>query len=44
MNRLKEEVFIKELILEGVLGVEAGVNPYFLKARLNAFLAQHEKT
>ncbi len=44
INRLKEEVFIKELILEGVLGVEAGVNPYFLKARLNAFLAQHEKT
>src|SRR5208282_2318052 len=40
INRLKEEVFIKELILEGVLGVEAGVNPYFLKARLNAFLAQ----
>ena len=44
INRLKEEVFIKELILEGVLGVEAGVNPYFLKARLNAFLAEHEKT
>ncbi len=44
MNRLKEEVFIKELIIEGVLGVESGVNPYFLKARLNAFLAEHEKT
>ncbi len=44
MNRLKEEVFIKELIIEGVLGVESGVNPYFLKARLNAFLAEHEKS
>ena len=44
MNRLKEEIFIRELIVEGVLGVEAGVNPYFLKARLNAFLAEHEKT
>ena len=44
MNRLKEEIFIRELIVEGVLGVESGVNPYFLKARLNAFLAEHEKT
>jgi len=44
MNRLKDEIFIKELILEGVLGVEAGVNPYFLKARLNSFLAEHDKT
>lgn len=43
MNRLKEEIFIKELIVEGVLGVESGVNPYFLKARLNAFVAEHEK-
>ncbi|HEX8948994.1 MAG TPA: flagellar motor protein [Dissulfurispiraceae bacterium] len=43
MNRLKEEIFMKELIIEGVLGVESGVNPYFLKARLNAFLAEHEK-
>jgi chemotaxis protein MotA len=43
MNRLKQEVFIRELIIEGVLGVESGVNPYFLKTRLNAFLAEHEK-
>ena len=43
MNRLREEMFMKELIIEGVLGVESGVNPYFLKARLNAFLAEHEK-
>ncbi|MCL4537118.1 MAG: MotA/TolQ/ExbB proton channel family protein, partial [Nitrospirae bacterium] len=44
MNRLKEEVFIRELIVEGVVGVESGMNPYFLKTRLNAFLAEHEKT
>ena len=44
MNRLKEEVFIRELIIEGVVGVESGMNPYFLKTRLNAFLAEHEKT
>lgn len=44
MNRLKEEIFLRELIIEGVLGVESGVNPYFLKARLNSFLAEHEKS
>ncbi|MCC6346964.1 MAG: flagellar motor protein [Nitrospirales bacterium] len=43
LNRLKEEVFIRELIIEGILGVESGVNPYFLKARLNAFLSEHDK-
>lgn len=44
MNRLKEEIFIRELIIEGVIGVESGMNPYFLKTRLNAFLSEHEKT
>ncbi|HLA28742.1 MAG TPA: flagellar motor protein [Syntrophales bacterium] len=44
MNRLREEVLIRELIIEGVLGVESGVNPYFLRVRLNSFLAEHEKS
>ena len=43
MNRVKEEVFLRELIIEGVIGVESGVNPYFLKTRLNAFLSEHER-
>lgn len=42
MNRMHEEVFIRELIVEGVLGIESGVNPYFLRTRLNAFLADRE--
>lgn len=44
INRLKEEVFLRELITEGILGIESGMNPYFLKARLNSFLAEHEKS
>jgi chemotaxis protein MotA len=43
-NRLKEEMLMRELMIEGILGVESGTNPYFLKARLNAFLLEHEKT
>ena len=42
INRMHEEVFIRELIVEGVLGIESGVNPYFLRTRLNAFLADRE--
>lgn len=44
MNKVKEEVFIRELIIEGIVGVESGMNPYFLKTRLNAFLSEHEKS
>jgi chemotaxis protein MotA len=43
MYRLREEILIRELIVEGVLGVQSGLNPYFLRARLNSFLAAHEK-
>jgi len=43
MYRLREEILIRELIVEGILGVNSGVNPYFLRARLNSFLAAHEK-
>jgi chemotaxis protein MotA len=43
MNRVKEEVLLREMIIEGIMGVEAGMNPYFLKARLNAFLADIDK-
>jgi chemotaxis protein MotA len=38
INRLNEEILLREMIIEGVIGVESGVNPYFLKARLNSFL------
>jgi chemotaxis protein MotA len=43
-NRLREEIFIRELIIDGILGVESGINPYFLKARLNAFHNEHERS
>jgi len=42
INRMQEEVFIRELIIEGILGIESGVNPYFLRTRLNAFLADRK--
>jgi|WetSurMetagenome_2_1015567.scaffolds.fasta_scaffold00205_5 chemotaxis protein MotA len=41
--RMREQIFLMELAIEGALGVESGVNPYFLKAKLNAFLPNNEK-
>ncbi|HMK60339.1 MAG TPA: flagellar motor protein [Dissulfurispiraceae bacterium] len=38
ISRMNEDIYMMDLIVEGVLGVESGVNPYFLRAKLNAFL------
>lgn len=43
INRLHEEISLRELIIEGIIGIESGVNPYFLKTRLNAFLEDKDK-
>jgi chemotaxis protein MotA len=37
-NRLNEELCRKELIVEGVLGIQSGVNPYYLEQKLNSFV------
>jgi chemotaxis protein MotA len=41
--RMNEQIFLMDIAVEGVLGVESGVNPYFLRAKLNAFLSDNEK-
>jgi chemotaxis protein MotA len=38
INNLKHEVYLQEIITEGVLGVQAGRNPYYLREYLNSFL------
>ncbi|RMG58896.1 MAG: flagellar motor protein [Deltaproteobacteria bacterium] len=43
INRVNEEVFLMELVLEGVLGIEGGVNPFVLRTKLESFLAEHRK-
>lgn len=37
-NRLNEELCRRELILEGVLGIQSGVNPYYLEEKLKSFV------
>ncbi|MBF0329158.1 MAG: flagellar motor protein [Nitrospirae bacterium] len=43
INRMNEEIQLRELIIEGIIGIESGVNPYFLKMRLNAFLDESSR-
>ncbi|MCF6094898.1 flagellar motor protein MotP [Microaerobacter geothermalis] len=42
-NRSDEEIFMKQLIIEGVLGVQSGQNPKILEEKLKAFLPPHSR-
>lgn len=42
-NYNNEEILIKEIILEGVLSIQAGDNPAILRERLNSFLGSNAR-
>lgn len=42
-NKTEKEVFMKQIIIEGVIGVQSGQNPKVLQEKLSAFLAKSEK-
>ncbi|MFQ5780480.1 MAG: motility protein A [Nitrospiria bacterium] len=42
-KRSKEEIFVKELILEGVLSIAAGENPRVMEQKLQVFLSPKER-
>ncbi len=42
INKLEDEVLLMELMVEGILGIEAGVNPYFLRAKLESFIQERQ--
>lgn len=41
--RAREEILVKEMIVEGVLSIHAGENPAVLEEKLGSFLIDHEK-
>lgn len=43
INKIEEELILMELMIEGVLGIEAGMNPYYLKAKLEAFIKDRQR-
>ncbi|WP_413379017.1 flagellar motor protein MotP [Alkalihalobacillus sp. 1P02AB] len=42
-NKTEEEVFLKQIIIEGVIGVQSGQNPKILEEKLSAFNRQTPK-
>lgn len=42
-NKTEDEVFIKQIIIEGVIGVQSGQNPRILEEKLSAFLPKKTK-
>lgn len=38
-NKTEEEIFVKQIIIEGVIGVQSGQNPRILEEKLSAFLS-----
>lgn len=38
IHRLKSELYRREMILEGVIGILSGINPHHLRERLNVYL------
>ncbi|GEN51774.1 flagellar motor protein MotP [Halobacillus faecis] len=42
-NKTYEEIFIKQVIIEGVIGVQSGQNPKILEEKLSAFLSESDK-
>ncbi len=43
-NKTDEEVFVKQIIIEGVIGVQSGQNPKILQEKLSAFMRKNTKT
>lgn len=41
--KTEEEVFIKQIIIEGVIGVQSGQNPRILEEKLSAFLSDDDQ-
>lgn len=37
-NKTEEEMFIREIIVEGILGIQSGLNPRILEEKLTAYL------
>ncbi|MDC3412680.1 flagellar motor protein MotP [Aquibacillus sp. 3ASR75-11] len=42
-NKTDEEIFLKQIVIEGVIGVQSGQNPRILEEKLSAFLSNNHK-
>jgi chemotaxis protein MotA len=40
INNIKREVFLREMIIDGVLSIQAGRSPYYLREHLSSYLSR----
>jgi len=40
VNTAKNEVILREIIMEGIIAIQAGRNPYYIREHLNSFLTK----
>ncbi|MCX7794611.1 MAG: flagellar motor protein [Thermodesulfovibrionales bacterium] len=38
INNLHSKLFLREMIIEGIMGIKQGMNPYYLEQKLRAFI------
>jgi len=43
VNRLSNEMALREMILEGVVGIQSGLNPHYLRERLRGFFPEQNR-
>ncbi len=43
INNMKQEIMLREMIIEGVIGIQAGKSPYYLKEQLSSFLSNDHR-
>ncbi len=42
VNRLAYELSVREMLIEGVVGIQSGLNPYYLREKMKVFLERKE--
>ncbi|MGA2151906.1 MAG: MotA/TolQ/ExbB proton channel family protein, partial [Geobacteraceae bacterium] len=42
-HRLKEELLIKQMVIEGLIAIQNGENPHFIEQRLRSYLQHKEE-
>ena len=42
LNRMNQELRLREMMIEGVVGIQSGINPHYLEERLWAFVEEKE--
>lgn len=40
INNLHSRLFLREMIIEGIIGIQQGINPYYLEQKLRSFIEE----